>query len=130
MDEPVFPEAERRASARTLAGALGLLTLLALGAIFDLLRGGAGALLAMTVETLAFAACAASAWLEWRRARQAEIVALFAVLVSIAAGIGLLPTGQYWYWSLAQGVAGVVAALMLARRFIVRDEGRHRHLAH
>ena len=127
MVESAFPEEERRRSARTLAVALLALAIVALvGAVLVSLHAAWG-LVAAEVASLAL--CAAAGALEWRRSVRAETVALAATVVALAAGVGLVPL-DLWLLAVAQGVLAIGAALLIARRFIVRDERRHRWQAH
>src|SRR5438067_12941589 len=123
MVGPAFPEEERRRSARTLAAALGALVLASLAGAFLAAPRAAWGL--AVVEVVAAALCALAAVLEWRRHARAEEAALAATVMALAAGVGLVPL-DLWLLAVAQGVLAIGAALLIARRFIVRDERRHR----
>jgi hypothetical protein len=134
MDEPQFPESDRRRSARTLAGALALLAVLSLASVVlaarSVTRGpGEGSWVLAFAAGVACALSLASVALEWRRTHSAETVSLFAIVLSLGVAVSLL-TLELWWLSLTQGVVAVTAALLLARRFIVRDESRHRVTSH
>ena len=123
MVDAAFPEDERRRSARTLAVALEALAFAALvGAALAWPRAAWGLVAA---EVAALALCAAAGALEWRRSVRAESVALAATIVALAAGVGLVPL-DLWLLAVAQGTLAIGSALLIARRFIVRDEERHR----
>lgn len=122
MDAETFPETDRRRSARVLSALLAALAL-ALGAGAWIVAPGYPAIAG--VEGVLALVAAAGSVLEWRRARMAEAFALPASVLGFMAA-PVLVAWSYWALGVVQGVLGLACALALARRFIVRDEARHR----
>ncbi|HUR69135.1 MAG TPA: hypothetical protein VM370_07795 [Candidatus Thermoplasmatota archaeon] len=121
------PEDVRKQSAHVLAGLVGLQGLAALGCFgYVVLAQGRDPLDGMSLYYLLVAVLSfLTSGLEWARARPAEMVATFAILLSFGLTLASVLAGL-WYLVPFVGLTTIAAIFALVDRFAVRDESRHR----